>query len=85
METRKVQITGGTTLIVSLPKTWVNKVNLSAGDEVTLKPLSDGSLSIRTRNTPDVHLTKTILIEDKDGDNLIREVIARCTSPAIRP
>jgi phosphate uptake regulator len=76
METRKVQITGGTTLIVSLPKTWVNKVNLSAGDEVTLKPLSDGSLSIRTRNSPDVHLTKTIYIEEKDGDNLIREIIA---------
>jgi phosphate uptake regulator len=76
METRKVQITGGTTLIVSLPKSWVNKVNLSAGDEVTLKPQSDGSLSIRTRNTPDVHLTKTIFIEDKDGDNLIREIIA---------
>jgi phosphate uptake regulator len=76
METRKVQITGGTTLIVSLPKSWVNKVNLHAGDEVTLKPLSDGSLSVRTRNSPDVHLTKTIFIEGKDGDNLIREIIA---------
>jgi phosphate uptake regulator len=76
METRKVQITGGTTLIVSLPKSWVNKVNLHAGDEVTLKPQSDGSLSVRTRNSPDVHLTKTIFIEGKDGDNLIREIIA---------
>jgi phosphate uptake regulator len=76
METRKVQVTGGTTLIVSLPKTWVNKVNLSPGDEVSLKPQSDGSLSIRTRNSPDVHHTKVILIEGKDGDNLIREIIA---------
>lgn len=76
METRKVQITGGTTLIVSLPKTWVNKVKLSAGDEVALKPQSDGSLSVRTKNSPDIHLTKTIFIENKDGDNLVREVIA---------
>ncbi len=76
METRKVQLTGGTTLIVSLPKTWVNKVNLNAGDEVALKPQSDGSLSIRTKNSPSVHLTKTIFIENKDGDNLVREIIA---------
>lgn len=76
METRKVQITGGTTLIVSLPKSWVNKVNLSPGDEVTLKPQSDGSLSLRTRNSPDVHHNKVIYIEGKDGDNLVREVIA---------
>jgi len=76
METRRVQITGGTTLIVSLPKSWVNKVNLTAGDEVTLKPQSDGSLSIRTKNSPDVHNTKVIYIEGKDGDNLGREIIA---------
>jgi phosphate uptake regulator len=76
METRKVQITGGTTLIVSLPKSWVNKVNLSPGDEVSLRPQSDGSLSIRTRGSPDVHNGKTIYIEGKDGDNLVREIIA---------
>lgn len=61
---------------MSLPKSWVNKVNLHAGDEVSLKPQSDGSLSIRTRNSPDVHHTKTIFIEGKDGDNLVREIIA---------
>ena len=76
METRKVQITGGTTLIVSLPKSWAKKVNLRAGDEVTLKPQSDGSLSIRTRRTPDVSLSRIIFIEGKDGDNLVREIIA---------
>lgn len=76
METRKVQITGGTTLIVSLPKTWVNKVNLSPGDEVSLMTQSDGSLSIRTKNSPEVHHSKVIYIESKDGDNLVREIIA---------
>jgi phosphate uptake regulator len=76
METRKVQLTGGTTLIVSLPKTWVNKVNLHAGDEVALVTQSDGSLAIRTKMSPNVHHAKTIFIEDKDGDDLIREIIA---------
>jgi phosphate uptake regulator len=76
METRKIQITGGTTLIVSLPKSWVNKVNLSPGDEVSLKPQSDGSLSIRTKNSPIEPHNKAIYIEGKDGDNLVREVIA---------
>ena len=76
METRKVQITGGTTLIVSLPKTWANKDNLRGGDEVSLIPQSDGSLSIRIKNAPEVHHSKTIYIESKDGDNLIREIIA---------
>lgn len=76
METRKVQITGGTTLIVSLPKSWVNKVNLNAGDEVSLKPMSDGSLSVRTKTASDIHHSKVIYIEGKDGDNLVREIIA---------
>lgn len=76
METRKVQVTGGTTLIVSLPKSWANRANLKGGDEVSLVPQSDGSLSIRTKNSPEVHHSKTIYIEGKDGDNLIREIIA---------
>jgi phosphate uptake regulator len=76
METRKVQVTGGTTLIVSLPKSWANKVNLKGGDEVSLVAQSDGSLSIRTKNAPEVHHAKTVYIENKDGDNLIREIIA---------
>ena len=75
METRKVQMTGGTTLIVSLPKSWANKVNLKGGEEVSLIPQSDGSLAVRARNVPEVHYTKTIFIEGKDGDNLIREII----------
>jgi phosphate uptake regulator len=75
METRKVQVTGGTTLIVSLPKSWTNKVNLKGGEEVSLIPQTDGSLAIRTKNSPEVHYSKSIFIEGKDGDNLIREII----------
>lgn len=75
METRKVQVTGGTTLIVSLPKSWANRVNLRGGEEVSLIPQSDGSLAIRPRNVPEMKYTKTIFIEGKEGDNLVREII----------
>ena len=75
METRKVQLTGGTTLIVSLPKSWTSKVKLVAGDEVSLMPQPDGSLSVRTKNLSEVHSSKILYIENKDGDDLVREII----------
>ncbi len=45
-ETRKVQLTGGATLIVSLPKEWTRQVNLRPGDEVIVLPQLDKSLLI---------------------------------------
>jgi phosphate uptake regulator len=75
IETRKVQITGGTTLIVSLPKTWANKVNLKGGDQVSLIQQSDGSLCVRTKNIAESDQRKSIYIEGKDGDILVRELI----------
>lgn len=38
METRKVQITGGSTFTVSLPKEWANEIELESGDAVRLYP-----------------------------------------------
>jgi phosphate uptake regulator len=75
VETRKVQITGGTTLIVSLPKTWANKVKLKGGDQVSLIQQSDGSLCVRTRTVSEASQSKTVYIEGKDGDILVRELI----------
>ena len=39
-EKRKVQITGGATLIVSLPIKWAREIGLSAGDEIFLAALA---------------------------------------------
>jgi phosphate uptake regulator len=41
MEARKVQVTGGSTYTISLPKGWAHEVNLQAGDTVFLEPLGD--------------------------------------------
>lgn len=46
MAIRRVQLTGGTTFIVSLPKNWAKKVGLKAGDSMTITELKDGSLKI---------------------------------------
>jgi len=44
--TRKVQLTGGSTLTVSLPKEWVKVINLKQGDEVHIYMLPDNTLKI---------------------------------------
>ena len=46
METRKVQRVGYSTLTVSLPREWVEDVNLKAGDIVSIKREDDGSLKL---------------------------------------
>ncbi len=45
-EFRKLQITGGSTIIVSLPKEWININNLKKGDVVKLEELGSGDLRI---------------------------------------
>lgn len=48
-EVRKVQLTGGATLIVSLPKEWARRINLSPGDEVLVVPQPDNTLVLIPR------------------------------------
>lgn len=38
METRKVQLTGGSTYTVSLPKEWAHEIDLDIGDSLNLYP-----------------------------------------------
>jgi phosphate uptake regulator len=76
METRKVQITGKSTYIISLPKTWVNKVKISNGDSVIMVPRSDGTLLVnpklnRTEETP----KSSINLDCHDIDTLFRKFI----------
>ncbi len=66
---RKVQETGSSTYIVSLPKSWAEKIGLQKGDELSIIERSDGSLivspNLRVEDTREavVDLTK---IEDGD-------------------
>ncbi len=70
METRKVQVTGKSTYVVSLPKKWVNKVNVKNGDSITLFPLSNGTLLINPKINETVQsLTKEVLLIDQHGED----------------
>ncbi|HPK81961.1 MAG TPA: AbrB/MazE/SpoVT family DNA-binding domain-containing protein, partial [Methanoculleus sp.] len=46
MEIRKVQITGGSSYIVSLPKQWIRSTKIQKNDPVGLIVQPDGSLLI---------------------------------------
>ncbi|WP_193308647.1 phosphate uptake regulator PhoU [Halorubrum halophilum] len=60
METRKVQVTGGSTYTVSIPKTWATDNGVEAGTEIEFHPDGDSlfltprSEAERTRGTLDV-------------------------------
>jgi phosphate uptake regulator len=73
METRKVQITGKSTYIISLPKTWVNKVNVKNGDSVSMVPRSDGTLLVN----PKLHQKEEIFQNKIDVDNGDTDVLHR--------
>ena len=45
-ESRKIQMTGGSTFVVSLPKKWVESAGLKKGDQVILSITGDGTLTV---------------------------------------
>lgn len=50
MEGRKLQLAGKSTYLVSLPKRWVTRAGLKAGDTLFVDTESDGSVSIRLQS-----------------------------------
>jgi len=47
VEGRKLQLAGGSTYLVSLPKRWVRDAGLQPGDTLFVGPAADGSVSVR--------------------------------------
>ena len=78
METRKVQVTGGSTFTVSLPKDWATENGVSAGTTVEFYPEEDSLLltpkseTERTRGSLDV--------TNLDGEQLTRAVMTMYVS-----
>ncbi len=78
MDIRKVQITGGSSMMITLPKEWTEAVGLKKNDPVSLQPQSDGSLIIYTGgHDGTVTLpSKKIMADDiEDRDFLYRQLI----------
>lgn len=76
-EIRKLQRIGGSTLYVSLPKRWTNKMKLKQGDKVTLSPQPDGSMSIYSTATQEKPREIILAVNTKDTrQSLKRGIIA---------
>jgi phosphate uptake regulator len=76
---RKVQVTGGNSFVVSLPKTWVNDVGLHAKDPVAVLIQPDSSLLIVPRRDLRAASKSEALLEATQGldkDFLLRHFIS---------
>jgi len=77
METRKIQKTGGSSYIVSLPKWWVLKSNLKKNDKVNMIVKEDGTLVIFPEELrKKFEKSKVIQItEDANSDDILRILV----------
>jgi phosphate uptake regulator len=76
-ETRRVQLTGGSTLVVSLPSDWARGVGLKAKDEVHMVPQTDMSLLVIPGTREEKIPERLIEISQKeDEDEILRQFIA---------
>ncbi|GGL62639.1 phosphate signaling complex PhoU family protein [Halocalculus aciditolerans] len=73
MERRKVQVTGGSTFTVSIPKDWARDHDVSAGDRIEFYPDS-GSLLL-TPMSDDEPQRGQIDVTGLDGDRLMGTVV----------
>ncbi len=77
METRKIQITGGSTYIISLPKKWVKKAGVKNGDYIVLNPQADGTLFINPKlKNGTSKPKKSINIDYDETEKMTRKFIA---------
>jgi len=78
-EVRKIQLTGGSTYIVSLPKNWIDQLGLKRGNTVTIEQMDDLTLRIQPKNlkVDDKPRRATITVTDNvTPQSLIRRVVS---------
>jgi phosphate uptake regulator len=75
---RRIQKTGGSTFIISLPKSWVVGRGLGAGDVLLFTPRPDGSLTLFPDESPRPEgLKRTVLVSNDDEEqHLFRLLVA---------
>ena len=77
IETRKVQQTGGSSFIISLPKAWINKHGIEKNETLGILSQPDGNLLITPQiDTEKILKIKEIMVDDfKDNNFLFRSLI----------
>jgi phosphate uptake regulator len=76
-EVRKIQYTGRSTYILSLPKKWISEMSLKAGDSVTVIREANHSLSIfptSLRTMASTHEAHS-LVATEDGENTLKRKV----------
>jgi phosphate uptake regulator len=68
-EQRKLQLTGGSTYIISLPKDWVTKNQLKKGSPMLIREEDDGTLSINPSKLEKKEKQDEALIRVASSDN----------------
>ncbi len=82
VELRKLQMTGGASYTVSLPKDWVKEQGLKVGDVVAVLPRSDSSLTLLPHEKMSVAEDKNAEVtvtpqKGQDKEQILRTVIAQ--------
>ena len=79
-EVRKIQFTGKSTYVLSLPKKWVSELHLKPGDPVTIIRESDNTLSIIsdiTRSSIEAVDEATVqVLRDENANSLKRKIVS---------
>lgn len=73
METRKVQVTGGSTFTVSIPKTWATENDIEAGAVVEFRP--EGNSLLLSPRTSEERTEGSIDITDLHSHQLMSTVV----------
>lgn len=77
IDLRKVQKTGGSTLIISIPKRWAQSTGINSGDTLALVPGERNTLIIDPNpSEKGVERHKSITIDDDDPEHFFRRLIA---------
>lgn len=69
METRKIQMTGGSSYIVTLPKEWIVSNSLKKNDTVNITVNEDRTLTLSSAEVPTVRSRNSKIISVDDTDD----------------
>lgn len=78
-EVRKLQLVGGSTYVLSLPKKWIDELNLKTGDPVSIVKNVNRSLSILptvSSHTAKISKSKAVISQKESVDSVQRKIIA---------
>lgn len=78
-ELRKVQVTGGSTFIISLPKAWVEQMGLQRGSVVRINQKDDLTLCISPEGSDTIESQRKVIITPTHEDtpeSIVRRVVS---------